>query len=507
MAIIDMDEMREADEHPVVWSSFQTDIFKEVETSKRPLIIEAVAGSGKSTTIIAALELIPSTESSIFVAFNKSIADDLANKVPFHVEARTLHSMGYEILRNNYTYAKSNSKKVNNIMRFEVLDTKNNRQHWEWCTENGYQVQRFISSIRMGGCQSVELHELEDWIDQGDYDIPTDRWSLQVIQQVVQACWKFDGEKGNCTIDFDDMIALPAYWDMKFPTYDNVFVDESQDLNKAQRMFIGKLLGSTGRLIAVGDTHQAIYGFRGADHNSMSHIRGAFGCKELPLSICYRCDKAIVEKAKYFVPHIEAREGAGEGEVRYVDHGKHWDFYQSDDYILCRTNAPLVAEAMRLSIRGHNVCIMGRDLVRPLMKNVKVMCGIYNGSIDQRDIREWTEDQVAGLSERKQYKAYNMWDQAGVLCAICGSTPMGEAAFKKTLEDIFTDKRPVVPHILLSTIHKSKGLEADRVFILRPDLMPHPMAKGIDELKQEDNLHYVAITRAKHMLTYLVDMG
>jgi DNA helicase-2/ATP-dependent DNA helicase PcrA len=73
------------------------------------------------------------------------------------------------------------------------------------------------------------------------------------------------------------------------------------------------------------------------------------------------------------------------------------------------------------------------------------------------------------------------------------------------LKEIFTDKPPVTPHIVMSTVHKAKGLEADRVFILRPDLMPHPLAKGHDELIQEDNLHYVAITRAQKRLVYVME--
>lgn len=72
---------------------------------------------------------------------------------------------------------------------------------------------------------------------------------------------------------------------------------------------------------------------------------------------------------------------------------------------------------------------------------------------------------------------------------------------KKGIEDIFTDG---TPGITLATIHRVKGLEADKTVILHPELMPHPMAKTPEAKEQEQNLKYVAFTRAKHTMI-LVD--
>lgn len=60
--------------------------------------------------------------------------------------------------------------------------------------------------------------------------------------------------------------------------------------------------------------------------------------------------------------------------------------------------------------------------------------------------------------------------------------------------------------VTLSTIHKAKGLEAEKVYILALDLMPHPIAlkSGKDwVLEQEKNMKYVAITRSKFELVYI----
>ena len=64
---------------------------------------------------------------------------------------------------------------------------------------------------------------------------------------------------------------------------------------------------------------------------------------------------------------------------------------------------------------------------------------------------------------------------------------------KHKIKSIFTDE---IQGIVLSTVHKIKGLEANRVFIIRPDLLPMQTAKPWQHI-QEKNLQYVAYTRAK----------
>jgi len=73
--------------------------------------------------------------------------------------------------------------------------------------------------------------------------------------------------------------------------------------------------------------------------------------------------------------------------------------------------------------------------------------------------------------------------------------------FISACEEIFSDDTH--SGIILSSVHRAKGLEAERVFILKPELMPHPLATSEQELQQEMNIKYVAITRAKKEL-YIV---
>ncbi len=509
MTILNMDQRQSRpQEDTIQYSPFQSAIFKEIEETDNNIIVQAVAGSGKTTTILHALELVPTGKSAIFVAFNKSVADELAKKVPPFVEARTLHAVGMGLLRANYKHIKVNGKKATNILRFDMLDNLSNPEIREWYYTNVHEIGKMVSRVKGACITDPDRVMIENLIFDCDIDLPTDHWSMTTYLELIKRAWVYTGEKGGAVIDFDDMLALPVLRsdEMSFPKYDYVFVDEVQDLNHVQREFVSLLLGEQGRLIAVGDTHQAIYGFRGADHNSMDLMKRDFNCKEMPLSICYRCDSDIVAHAQFFVHHIEERAGAAPGIVDELEYGRHWEHYKAGDHILCRLNAPLVKEALSLAMRGHNVCILGKDLVGPLIKISKAIEGKYDG-INSFTIDAYYKEAVEDLPEGKEYKAYAIMDRCQVLSYIVGTTTMQSSSIKKVLDDIFSDKPPVTSHIALSTIHKAKGLEADRVFILAPDKLPHPLAKSAAEVQQEDNLHYVAITRAKHELYYINEVG
>ena len=63
------------------------------------LIVEAVAGSGKTFTIVKAAQLLPTSAKAVFLAFNKKIATELGTKLPDHVESKTLNALGWALCR------------------------------------------------------------------------------------------------------------------------------------------------------------------------------------------------------------------------------------------------------------------------------------------------------------------------------------------------------------------------------------------------------------------------
>ena len=293
-------------------------------------------------------------------------------------------------------------------------------------------------------------------------------------------------------IDFDDMIWFPIVHKMNLEKYDFVFIDESQDLNKSQ---IELALGSCkpgGRVISVGDEYQAIYGFRGADSNAIQNIVDRMESKRLPLSVTYRCAKSIVKEAQVYVPAIQAAANAKEGIVADLPASKLVESVKPGDFILSRINAPLIGYCFELIKAGIPANIQGREVGKGLSALIKKSkCSDVIEFLQW--LQTWREFECMRLSAlNKSVDLVN--DKADCLEAFCeGCKTLAEV--NAAIEKIFTDGDDK-SRVILSSTHKAKGLERERVYILRDTYRPN---KGQEEV----NLMYVAITRAISELYYV----
>jgi superfamily I DNA/RNA helicase len=324
---------------------------------------------------------------------------------------------------------------------------------------------------------------------------------------VLKASIKQAREDG--IIDFDDMLYMPLLDNVRFFQIDWALVDEAQDTNPVRRELIRRMLKPTGRLIAVGDPRQAIYGFTGADAESMDIIAQTFKCVTLPLTVTFRCPKAVVRVAQQWVSHIQAAETAPEGIYREISQD---DFnalpageFRVDDAILCRNTAPLVKLAMSL-IRKKVAChVEGRDIAAGLVKlarrwKVKTLAALS----DRLDTYLKNEMEKA-LAKKQEMKAQQIEDTVETLRVFISDLKPGDsidtlvAVIESLFGDTEADKRP--DSLTLSTIHKSKGREWARVFWYgRAKWQPSKYARQEWQQVQEDNLCYVAATRSMHEL-------
>jgi len=464
------------------WSPYQLAIFDEV-ASEGNLIIEAVAGSGKTSTILECMNRAEG--SALFLAFNKAIADDLRSKVR-GAEVRTLNALGHSIVTKRLPGVKLESWKTANLVRSKL--------NTEDYAEFGSQVNRMISLAK--GCAFGVLNDASrkhfvQLADDFELDIPSDK-----IGKATQAASVAFSEliSNFDSFDFDDQLFLPIYHDWTFPSFDTVFVDEAQDLNAIQHLMLDRLRNRGARIIAVGDTRQAIYGFRGALVSSMALLRDSFAMKQLPLSITYRCDRAIVDLAQTIVPHIQARAGAGQGTVQYVDQLNILNI-PDDTLVVCRNNAPIFALAMRALAERRPVRVMSNftEQLKGFVKSFKTR----DMKILEERLLKWYE------AERKTAEESGFFGRLAFLTDKC-DTVLSLIKESSSLDDIlnalerFGNSR-IGP--ILSTIHKAKGLEAETTIILNREKLPSRFAISEASLIQEDNLLYVAITRAKHTLT------
>jgi DNA helicase-2/ATP-dependent DNA helicase PcrA len=469
-----------------------------------------VAGSGKTTTLVELLRMIPKHKRVIFIAFNRDIVKELKSRVPSNVEVKTIHSFGLNECRYKYGRGKSNDEFIvddkvqKHILRHAAVDFPSFGEpgdRFESKEEmNSYlnTVEKLIDMFRL--CLPQSPGEVQELIQK--FDIQCYNGELDYAKKVF-----LDVRKDKSCVDFTDMIYFPAVGDWRLKQYDFVLTDESQDFNRCQQAIIKKMVKPDGgRLIAVGDPYQAIYGFAGADHDSFNSLKTLFpNTIELPLSVCYRCDASIIEHARQVMPNIEARDNPGPGSVRTGS----FEDVQAGDFVLCRNTRPLVSLCLKYISQGKKANIKGKDIGTNLANMVKgtgkkqVTAVLGKLEADLAKLRVKTKVLFPLRPVDEVPVVANLIDKIGAIRTIAAAYGCKSAdEIVSAIGQIFSEDKG---GIVLSTMHKSKGLEADNVYILDAHLVPSPWAKQEWELDQERNLDYVARTRAKKSLVYIAD--
>ena len=462
-------------------SKYQWDIFAFVQNGSGHGVVEAVAGSGKTSTIVLATQLTKPTDKVAFVAFNRHIARELQERAPSHVHVSTLNSLGNSNIHNTWRNVKFDADKLKHIMANHMT--------------NGYDssVRRLVSLCK--------ANLLEPTIPNLDYI--SDRWDIDVddgnrdqVFELAATVYHESIQQTN-VIDYDDQIHFPATGRVGCEKFDVLFCDEGQDLNRAQIQLVLRSITDGGRIVVVGDTWQAIYGFRGADTLAMLNVTEALNATTLPLSICYRCPLKHVKQAQQLVPQIEAREDAPEGVLDDIPRDKLAEMVKPGNMVLCRTNAPLVPPALNLIRQGIKAVIIGRDIGKRLMvllRKVQKATGAFSLDETLWELEGYANREVGKLYQAdKAMKAQSLRDRVETILALSdGCQSIGDLQSKVGV--VFSDNKQ---GIAFSTVHKAKGLEADRVFILEPQLMPHPKASKPWQREEEKHILYVAWTRAK----------
>jgi DNA helicase-2/ATP-dependent DNA helicase PcrA len=480
------------------FSKYQINLFNEIEKQTGHIMVSAVAGSGKTFSLLECMKRIKGV--SVFVAFNKSIAIELGAKVPSHVTACTLHSFGLKSITKAQGYTKVDNKKLSFIMqKYPATSFMPSMTAQE--KADVFKLRQSITDLI-----SSWKNTLIDWNNNEEvaktanyYGINYDPNILGAARSIMQKSI----ETRNF-IDFDDMIYFPVALGMKVETFDNVFVDECQDLNRSQIELVLKMVKKpNGRIIAVGDPKQSIYGFRGADVNAMSRIKEVLDATEMPLSVCYRCPTSHLDLAREIVPCIEKAPTAIKGSVETIsaDSFSQKVDKEKEPLVLCRTNAPLISYAIKLIKEGKKAHVRGADIGAHLKK---LVIGFQSTTISEfnNKVDEWENAQLELLEKRRASQAVRetIIDYADVMRAFSQQCA-NPFDITSLIDNIFSDDKDGT---IFSSVHKAKGLEAETVYIIRPDLMPLVRKDQQEwEVEQEMNLKYVALTRSKNRLVFV----
>lgn len=478
------------------YSTYQNNVFTFGVEGQGSAVIEAVAGSGKTTTLRELIKRIlaktPSA-SVIFLAFNKSIAEVLK---AHGVNARTFHSLTFG--------AVTRAKKVKTVNADKVRDLIDMRMGDDEARIYGPFVNKLVGLGKNSGIGCLMEDTEANWNDLAthhDMELEADQavWgkALRYASELLQM------SNAHASLDFDDLLYLAVKDGLSLQKFDIVMVDEAQDTNAIQRAILRKIMHDGSRLFAVGDQGQAIYGFRGSDNNALDLIAEEFNAIRLPLTVSYRCPTSVIAHAKQYVSHIEAAPDAPAGSVKSLEDQWKPTQFKANDLVLCRTTRPLISLAYQMLQARIPVRIMGKDIGVGLKSLIKRMnCN----SIDNLVVRieTWATREVEKAKAKKlDAKAEAIRDKADCILFLIKTLKEIKRTVPglyEVIDHLFSDQQNVT---VLSTIHKAKGLEADRVYWLNSSACPAKWARQEWQKQQEINLCYVATTRAKKELVLI----
>lgn len=470
-------------------------------------IIQAVAGSGKTFTTAAMCHLDPDKSPGLYSSFQTAIVSEVAPKLPDHIGAKGAHALGYGACAKSWKRPNPNvgKFKIKNYIeeKLSYMSDKNDPDSYERVSA-GVDL---ISKIKLHMTDPSDFESILQLTETYDIEIDCLTRFFADIGDIIK--WN-DEVARDGVVDFDDMIYLPVKYDLPVFQYKRVFIDECQDFSPLMQKFMKKLVHPDGKLMAIGDERQSIFGFAGADTGAMANLKNMFNCEEFPLSVCYRCHKLAIQEAQKLVPQIQWHENSIEGELmRYQsDSDKfEWSLIPKEAMILCRRNAPLVRPAFKLLREGRKATIKGRNIGQGLIKTImqvdkKNHKGTMTGFLDV--LYQWKEEKIRQILGRKHVNLAlieSTEDQVACIEGFCEGeddvVPVC-AKIKRIFDDNTTDG------VILSTAHRSKGLEHDNVFILDcHNIQMRRDGMSEENKQQERNLNYVAVTRPKKFLGFI----
>lgn len=519
----------------------QQAILSAVESSKDSMMIDAYAGTGKTSTLVMIANTLP-TQPAIALAFNVTIKKELERRFPSYWKIMTLNGLGHLAWMRALPRDKKitlDERKLGRLVTqtFKDYQYQGNEDAWS-------SIRTLVSKAMQAGIvpasrphKGFRPDTPEQWAMLADENWLVDMGETEIgLAREILARSVAEGFEG--TISFDDQIYLSCCFNGQFPRYGLLLGDEVQDWSVMNRVMAQRTC--SGRLILVGDPRQSIYSFRGADSDSMTRLRALRQTWiDLPLSVTFRCPKVIVDRQQSHAPGFTAFHSNKIGEVvkfqKYlpgdykakfseidpktmlpiIDKGtiepgpQTWSWPQVEKLIshgtiaiLCRNNAPLLKIAFKLLRQNVAVTMLGRDIGKTLValsRKVLPDDGMHADAC-MLEVNQWRDSQVAlARANGQEEKVANLHDQAECLLAVIeGARAETASAIRWFLKELF---ERASGHVVLSTIHRAKGLEYDTVLHLDSwrILSKHAMQNPV-QMQQERNLLYVAETRTKRLL-------
>jgi superfamily I DNA/RNA helicase len=525
------------------------------------MYINAKAGCGKS--FIATQLLKDVDRNSIYLAFNKSIAEEMKGKITNpKVKICTIHSLCNSILLYNLSEKANNqtgglgknrntSSKLDNLKIYKILNDifmqdKDINKDFDY---RSFLIENYVKLYNLVRLKVVDLEKgfeakmkISDIVnEQGlffheTYHKPTPDETLALIRQIDKK--SLDMFEKEQIYDFTDMLYITLLklknkeWEVPgWNLYTNIVADESQDLSTIQLFLLKYIKRKGGRYIFILDYRQAIYAFSGANSSSYQLIKKLFApIKEFDLPINYRCATSHLDLVnKLHKIGIKPCNTAPEGKIYRIGKNRCIELAQAGDYIVGRKNKWLLPVTLELIKRGKPVYIKDEgfvkeiekliektksdsivDLERKILLKEKRLSEKLTNEKDNQQKEEKNEVEIEAeaitFTQNSEDKGGQMEMFSAIKMLLASFkekyTTHSKSQFLKYVQTML-NTTPSNNCIMITSIHCVKGLEANNVFVLNEGKAVIDGTMSAEQRQQEFNLSYVALTRAKENL-YLV---
>ncbi len=435
--------------------------------------VVAYAGAGKTSTLTA-MAKADKTSSGIYMAFNKRIAEEAADKFPFTVQCKTAHGLAFRSQRSIYEAEKMvNWPKLREIVIPDLCGSMPNTREIIANTLRRFMMSR---SSRIATRHVPNLSKMG--YEQGD----AARITHGAVKETTKVWQMMADPRSKIGLSHDGYLKL---WQLSKPELhtDVLYVDEAQDLNP---VLIDVINQQRCQIVAVGDPYQQIYEWRGAV-DALEELEGdvcrltesfrfgegiaAAGNRILRLlgeTVPLRGQQSIADRVFYYESSLEGPSKDAKA-------------------VLCRSNAGVIENLIGLLSQGREVFVAGgvQQLVllvedaKRLQLGQPAQPGELMGFVNWKEVQDFSD-----TTEGSGLKVFvRLVDQFGVDGLL--------GALRKV------ESSPSPHCVTISTAHKGKGLEWDSVRISADFFLP---GEAKEVTMAQLRLMYVAMTRAKKKL-------
>ena len=484
----------------------QEDIRDAVCGGDEHIGVEACAGSGKTSTAVLVANALPPGKRAAFVAYTKTIQLELQRRLTRKTAAMTLHSYGWRVCRDAFDNFRTDDRKYHRILRDE-------QPGWFFVGRDGQPMPRepgkaclaLIELIRKTRVDPGDKRALENLVDHYALDAIASDATIQAA--AVEAIER--GSEDTEVLDFTDMIYLPLKLKLRLERYPVMLVDEVQDFS---RMMQDLALAAADRLIVLGDRSQSCFGFDGADPEAMPAMLQRLqdsqrGAKICPLHTTFRCPTKHVEIAQRLVPEITAAPGAQRGSVAVFNPHKLPELAAAGDLVLCRTNAELIGATCRLIKAGVPAIMLGRDFRTSLLdlayKFSKRPAKKMIDDLHEHMVKEEAAMKRGGAGPTRVMAMKDRCLGLILLAEMHKTADEVIAAINQMTEVKEDPTKTYRDQVRLSSVHRAKGLEAERVFVLGTEKLPLRYKNQPSWCQQQErNIAYICATRSRSELHF-----